>query len=252
MPRSARSQSRSGIYHVMLRGINRQQIFYDEEDYSYLTRILSRYKSVSNYKIYAYCLMGNHIHILIRPLGESLSIIIRRIGVAFVNWYNIKYERSGHLFQDRFRSEPVDTEEYYFTVLRYILQNPVKAGLCQSPFDYPYSSIKEYAKGYSTLTDISFTFKMIDRPGLMNFLREDNQDQCLDISENIRRRVTDSSAEKMILSEFGTLHPVATEGKDPEQLRSSIRRLCKGGISVRQLCRMTGLPKALVEKALRK
>ena len=90
MSRTARQKSSTDIYHVILRGINRQQIFYDEEDYEYFISLLDRFKNISHYEIYAYCLMGNHIHILIKTPEEPLEKIFRRIGASFVYWYNLK------------------------------------------------------------------------------------------------------------------------------------------------------------------
>ncbi|MBE6563266.1 MAG: hypothetical protein E7660_05975 [Ruminococcaceae bacterium] len=126
MPRQARIKSKSGIYHVMLRGINQQQIFEEPEDYYKFLEIVEEYKAVSEFELYAYCLMGNHIHLLIKENKEPIEQIFKRIGGKFVYWYNIKYQRVGHLFQDRFKSEPVETNDYLLTVIRYIHQNPLK------------------------------------------------------------------------------------------------------------------------------
>jgi len=128
MPRQAREKSEKGIYHIILRGINKQQIFEDEEDYFKFLDTIEKYKTTSGYKILAYCLMGNHIHLLLMTGKESLEKIFKRIGSSYVYWYNWKYGRAGHLFQDRFKSEPVDDEDYLFTVLKYIHQNPLKCG----------------------------------------------------------------------------------------------------------------------------
>ena len=144
MPRQARKKSESGIYHVMLRGINQQQIFEEDEDYVKFLQIVEDYQAISKYKVYAYCLMSNHIHLLIREEEEPLEQIFKRIGSKYVYWYNVKYQRKGHLFQDRFKSETVDNETYFLTVIRYIHQNPVKAGICEKIDDYKYSSFQEY------------------------------------------------------------------------------------------------------------
>ena len=129
MPRQARKKSKSNIYHIILRGINQQIIFEDSEDYTRFIETLDRYKAVSGYNVFAYCLMSNHIHMLIKAEKEEPDLIMKRIECSYVYWYNSKYYRSGHLFQDRFRSEPVETDEYFLTVLRYIHQNPIKAKL---------------------------------------------------------------------------------------------------------------------------
>ena len=91
MPRQARRKSESGIYHIMLRGINQQQIFEDREDYEKFLQILKDCKAVSEYKLFAYCLMGNHIHLLIQEDKEPIEQVIKRLATRFVYWYNIKY-----------------------------------------------------------------------------------------------------------------------------------------------------------------
>ena len=144
MPRQARKKSQTGIYHIMLRGINGHQIFVDSEDYEKFLEILKDCKAISEFEIFAYCLMSNHIHLLLKEVKEPIEQIMKRIATRFVYWYNIKYQRAGHLFQDRFKSEPVENDEYFLTVIRYIHQNPVKAGICKKPQDYNYSSYNEF------------------------------------------------------------------------------------------------------------
>ena len=124
MPRNARKQSKSGIFHVMLRGINRQVIFQDDEDCEKYLQCLVECQKLSGFQLYAYCLMGNHVHLLLEEKKEPLSQIFKRLGVRYVYWYNWKYKRTGHLFQDRFKSEPVEDDSYFLAVLRYIFQNP--------------------------------------------------------------------------------------------------------------------------------
>ena len=145
MVRQLRKQSATGIHHVMLRGINRQRIFEDSEDYRmfihYLYKI-AKPKTDSGQPLpayatfYAYCLMDNHVHLLIREGSEPLSSSIKRIAAAYARYYNTKYEHYGHLFQDRFKSEPVNDEAYFFTLFRYIHQNPVAAGLTKDVVSY--------------------------------------------------------------------------------------------------------------------
>ena len=98
MSRKAREKSSTGIYHVILRGINGQIIFKDNEDYKKLIQTINEYKEISGYEIYAFCLMNNHIHLLMKEGKEDLGIVFRRIGASYVYWYNRKYKRRGHLF----------------------------------------------------------------------------------------------------------------------------------------------------------
>lgn len=144
MPRALRKKSRTGIYHVTMRGVNKADIFHNEEDYHTFLNYLKNSKDNSNAEIYAYCLMTNHIHLLIKEAEEDLAITIQRLGAGFVGWYNKKYERVGHLFQSRYFSDVVESDPYLLMVMRYIHQNPVKAGLVSRVMDYRWSSIHEY------------------------------------------------------------------------------------------------------------
>ena len=116
----------------MLRGVNRQTIFEDDQDCIKFIQILQKCKEKSGFELYGYCLMNNHVHLLLREVNESISLVMERICSSFVYWYNWKYDRLGHLFQERYRSEVVEIEAYLITVLRYIHQNPIKAGIVSS------------------------------------------------------------------------------------------------------------------------
>ncbi|MCR5324895.1 MAG: transposase [Lachnospiraceae bacterium] len=250
MPRNARIYCESKIYHVMLRGINKQQIFYDEDDFDCFTDVLKKYKSVSGFTLYAYCLMGNHVHLLIGVGEEDIGTIFRRIGSSFVYRYNMKYERSGHLFQDRFRSEPVETDQYFMVVLRYILQNPVAAGLCSLPVEYKHSSAGEYLAGKYGITDTAYA-KRLFGDGLETYLNAGNEDSCLDVNEKPVKRCTDSDAVRIIVDEFGTISPEARKTADKGALGRSILKIKNAGVSIRQLSRLTGLSKSLIERRLK-
>lgn len=252
MPRSARVKSASNIYHVMLRGSNHQQIFFDNEDYAYFIQLLDRFRAECGYKLYAYCLMGNHIHLLISSEDAPLDTAFRHIATAFVYWYNLKYERVGHLFQDRFRSEPVENEKYFLTVLRYILRNPVAAGYCESPWSYAYSSAGEYYSGCGKLTDISFAGDIIERTALVEYVSTASDDVCMDCSVETRKGVTDSVAIEMIKNEFGTLTPEVGMPSNRKKFTESVIKLNKAGVSIRQLCRLTGLSKKIIENCTKR
>ena len=251
MSRTPRRKSSTQTYHVMLRGINKQQIFYDEEDYAYFIKLLDRFKAPCDYKLLAYCLMGNHVHLMIQEGNESIGNVFKHIGSAFVYWYNMKYERIGHLFQDRFRSEPVEDEAYFLTVFRYILMNPVNAGLCHRPEDYPYSSAGEYFMSTAGITDTFIIRSLPIAESLEEYVNQPNEDQCMDMDETIHKRYTDDKARQLILPIIGVLMDNMEKTKDRTVLNASIRRLIHTGISIRQLSRLTGIPKKMIENALK-
>ena len=250
MPRQARRKSESGIYHIMLRGINKQQIFEDSEDCEKFLQILNDCKAVSEYKLFAYCLMGNHIHILIQEDTESIEQVMKRISTRFVYWYNIKYQRIGHLFQDRFKSEPVEDDAYFMTVIRYIHQNPLKAGLCKNICDYKYSSYNDFFKDCD-LIDKDFVFDIIPIEMFEEFNSQNANDECLEIENKPIIRVTDEQAQKIIFK-YSRCKSVAEFQKLKIALKERyIKKIHENGVSIRQIARLCGESKGSVEKCLR-
>lgn len=247
MPRKARIKSESGIYHIILRGINQQQIFEDNEDSEKFIRVLKDCKAISGFKIFAYCLMGNHIHLLIKSEIEPLAQIFKRIGSRYVYWYNWKYYRTGHLFQDRFKSEPINDDDYFLTVLRYIHQNPVKANLCKSVKDYPFSSINSYINNNNDFIDVDFVFNIINQDSLLTYFEEDNNDSCLDLSK-CTNRVNDIDAKIIIKSICGCSNVSEFQKLEQSKQISSIREFKQRGLSIRQISRLTGVSFNVVRK----
>ena len=143
MPRKARKLSSCGVYHIMIRGINRMTIFNDDADNLNFLHILD-FCADENFIIMAYCLMGNHLHLLAKDCNDSLQHMMKAIGVRYVAYYNRRYQRTGPLFQGRYKSQPVTTKGYFLRVLRYIHRNPVAAGMVQDMQDYPWSSYIDY------------------------------------------------------------------------------------------------------------
>lgn len=247
MPRQARRKSESGIYHIMLRGINQQQIFEDREDFEKFLQILKDCKAVSEYKLFAYCLMGNHIHLLVQEGKEPIEQVMKRLTTRFVYWYNIKYQRIGHLFQDRFKSEPVENDSYFLTVIRYIHQNPVKAGLCKNLSDYKFSSYNSFFDN-SDLVDKDFVLNIIPIKLFAEFNAKITNDKCLEIEEKPIIRVTDEQAQKIIYR-YSKCKSVA----DFQKLNIVQRDKClinfrENGLSIRQISRLTGVSFGIVRK----
>ena len=144
MTRQSRKLSSTGLYHIMLRGNERKSIFQDSEDKQrFLEGIETKQKDIS-FSVYAYCLMDNHVHLLLDMHDNDLSAVMRGIAVRYATFYNWKYSRVGHVFQDRFKSEVIEDQRYLLAVIRYIHNNPVKAGLVENPSNYPWSSFRGY------------------------------------------------------------------------------------------------------------
>ncbi|MBM7573294.1 transposase [Aquibacillus albus] len=250
MPRSPRRKSRNGIYHIMLRGINRQTIFEDELDKKRFLETIKRFKDSSKIQIYGYCLMDNHIHLLLRETEETVSKVIQRISASYVYWYNYKYERSGHLFQDRFKSENVETSRYFLTVLRYIHQNPLKAGLSNDVFTCEWTSIGEYYNN-ANLVDVELALHLFstDRTKatqlFTDYMQMVNEDQCLD--DSIKVRMSDSEVKNYLVNlgvNSSTLQQMDKQTRDAIILE--LKKL--NGVTIRQISRITGISKSVIDR----
>ena len=127
MPRQARTISATNVYHAILRGVNKQQVFEDDEDYIRFLNVLRRQTQPDvdaqgqtfqpRCHVYAYCLMGNHVHLLLKEGSETIGNIMKWIASSYVYHYNHKYGRVGHLFQERFKSQPVNDFSYFTTLI---------------------------------------------------------------------------------------------------------------------------------------
>ena len=198
MPRSARERSQTGIYHIMLRGIDKRDLFLTENDYKKFLHYVESAKEKSEISLLAYCLMTNHVHMLLKEGNEEVGDSIRRIAVGYAQYHNRTHGRTGHLFQNRYQSEPVNNDSYLLVVSRYIHQNPLKAGLAKNIKDYKWSSYNHYLSDKETITDKDFLKKYFANiRGFIEFNNQSNSDQCLDFNE--KARYTDDDL-KIIIS----------------------------------------------------
>ena len=262
MPRQARKFSGTGVYHVMLRGINRQDIFEDDEDYRQMVTCLrslaERYAESGHLlqplcTLYAYCLMSNHIHLLIREREETVSEVVKKLGISYAYYFNRKYGRNGHLFQDRFKSEPVDSMEYFVVLLRYIHQNPVKSGIAVNVGDYPWSSWNEYcAKRPQSipLCAVSSVLSRIDIHDLEEWISTpvDNDKDILDIDTEEHTSLSDSDIRAFLLNTHGIVNPLMIQSLEKTRRNIDLKSAKAFGAGIRQLARLTGVSFGIIQK----
>lgn len=246
MAREPRNISATGIYHVMLRGADRRIIFSDDQDCAYFLKALSRAKDKSDFLLYSYCLMGNHVHLLLREKDEPVELIFKRLGVSYVHYYNKKYELHGHLFQDRFRSEAVETEAYFLDCLRYICQNPVKAGLSRTPSEYAWLGCSGIFGKKQILDEIG-PLSALSRKQLLAFVSVPCNADHLDDSGP--KRLTDSEAIQRIRKVCGCKNVHDLGGWEKRRRNNAIVNARRAGISIRQLSRLTAISKNAIVKA---
>ncbi|WP_139903690.1 transposase [Clostridium thermarum] len=145
MPRTARKKSPAGIYHIMVRSISEIMLFRNSKDKERYLAILKKYKEIYLFEVYAYCLMSTHAHIVIDCCAADISKIMKSINQSYAAYYNIKYQRHGHVFQDRFKSKLVDNDNYLLNLTAYIHNNPKDIkGYENNVHKYSYSSFGIY------------------------------------------------------------------------------------------------------------
>ena len=149
MARKQRIHYEGALYHVIARGNNREYIYKNEEDKEEYIKKVTKYIGKYKAKLHAYVIMDNHCHLLIEVSDTPLSKIMQLIQQTYTSWYNRNYKRSGHVFEQRYKSILCDKDEYLLSLIRYIHQNPVRANI--SGIDYKYSSHKEYIRGVNNV-----------------------------------------------------------------------------------------------------
>lgn len=252
MPRKPRKKSRNGVYHIIIRGINKQIIFEEDDDKRRFLETIGRYKKQCNIKLYGYCLMDNHVHLLVKEVEVTVSEYIKRICSSYVYWYNMKYDRCGHLFQDRFKSEVVETRAYFFTVLRYIHQNPLKAGIADNVFDSNWTSIGEYLD-QPTIVDTKFVLSLFSEHRekaiqlIARYMNEISDDLCME--DLVRVRLSDNEVIEYLRT-LGITSSSMLQQMSKGQRDTVIAMLMKlNGVSIRQISRITGFSKSVVQRA---
>ncbi len=148
MPRNSRNWTPWTTYHITARGNRREDLFFHNDDRKKYLFYLQDTKEKYPFSLHAYCLMSNHIHLLIETHDIPLGHIFRTLHTRYAVYFNKKYDLVGHLFQGRFGSTKIDTTAYFIKVSRYIHYNPVKAKVTMQPEDYPWSSCSSYIHNF--------------------------------------------------------------------------------------------------------
>lgn len=155
MPRTRRLILDNACYHIMVRGNEKKVVFKSDNDYGKYLKLILKYKKKYNFKIYGWCLMNNHSHILLE--SSLLSKAMHGINMSYAKYFRCKYGSTGHVWQDRFKSYLIQKDQYLINCISYIEYNPVRAGIVSRPEDYKWSSHKaRVLGGKSDLLD-SFT-----------------------------------------------------------------------------------------------
>ena len=245
MPATSRKRSESNVYHVMIRGVRRQSIYLEESDYQRFLHYLQDFKEPQDIEVLAYCLMTNHVHLLLKGKMDNLSEFMHRLTVTYAMYFNKKYEQVGHVFQGRFKSEPVDTQGYYNTVLRYIIRNPDKARIAK--FDrYPWSSyLQLVGEKPDSLVDAETTLKLLGKKSLnRDFFLLPSEGRVLLTESDSGENAAELLEEMLCGKELSELKSMNKPERD-----MFLREAKEHGIPVRLLSRLTGLSRDVISRA---
>ena len=243
MPRLKRKISISKVYHVIIRGINKQDIFLDKQDYFKFIKEIERTKSKYKYEIYAYSLMNDHVHFVIYDKNENMSIVMQSLNVSYSSYFNKKYERTGHLFENRFKSKAIESEEYLKNVVRYIHKNPENAGLKK----YEWTSYNEYLYK-EKLINKEIVLKAFEENinnainDFKYFHKNYSKYQDYDKEYELLTRITDEEAIEMIKNIVKENNPLKIQQYEKNEKKKAVIKILKiEGITKVQISRIIGI-----------
>ncbi len=243
MPRQPRV---AGEYmHIIVRGNGKQILFEDSSDREKYRYLLKKYAEETEVSIFAYCLMENHVHLLIYDPVGSVSVFMKKIGVGYACYYNRKYERVGHLFQDRYKSEVIEDDAYLLSAFRYILNNPEAAGICRAE-DYRWSSYREYGAEEGIAGTVMLKKMIGGEAEFRAFMMQRDEEEHLEADF---RKKNDEWALAVMKETLNITSGTQLQQYDREQRDRTLALLKQKGLTVRQLERLTGINRGVIQKA---
>ena len=242
MPRVRRQISESGYYHVMVRGNARQIIFESDVDRRYFLDLLKKSMEGTSVAVFAWCMMGTHVHLLISDPAQNLSLVMKRLLSQYARYFNALADRVGHVFQDRFLSIPVETDHYLLEAVRYIHRNPVRGGLCANPGDYEWSSYREYLVGRG-LSEVDVVLDMLG--GLREFIAYHECDGVYVPRFAKRISSKDMIALAKTITGLDDLHVIGT--LTVQRRNRFLALLRSAGLSCKQIEHLTGVARGIVQ-----
>lgn len=254
MSRQARVQSPTSYYHIMLRGNNREDIFSKDEQKRLFLDCLKKQEEEQLIEVAAYCLMDNHVHIVIKAELDDLAKAIKGINIKYAMNFNLQQNRIGHVFQDRYRSELVTDDKYLLQVIRYVHNNPVKAKMVKSFEDYLWSSFTEYINTNTIIEERQKRFILgyfsNNKELFAEFHRQKDNYEYMDIKEDIEKERLEKAQEiiEIYFKEKG-LRDGQQVIKNQVYLDELIQKLIKDSrLTHRKIANLLGISNSAVHK----
>jgi len=252
MPRHHRITS-PGYHHVINRGVGRQNIFLDIKDKLKFKEILCETASIHALTIHAYVLMDNHYHLIVENKRNNLSDAMRQINAMYAQYFNKKYNRSGHLWQGRYKSWYIFDESYLFTLFKYIEYNPIKAGEAKKPGEFPFTLL--YDVRNSDIPECmkdSFIFSHYSNPAkLIKSLSIPLSDKELEELEKFKKQAS-KLKEPALPEEKKPLTEYFKDIKNKKERNEAILKAYLSGYRQSEIASFLSLTDAAVSKIIKK
>ena len=258
MPRQKRQESPTGYYHIMMRGINKEMIFRRDEFKRAFMEILSRKLEESEAEIVAYCIMDNHVHLVMQGEISEIGTLLKRVNTAFAMKLNSRMDRVGHVFQDRYKSQEVLSDEHLLQVVRYVHNNPVNAGMVKDCSGYLWSSYNGYFSGnlgivaqnqYDLILELSGSIESFKA-----FHKLEDEGEYLDTKEEMEQLKYIKA--QRIISEFCKrkgITDVRQLTRKPDLMDSLIDIMVdRSKLSLRKIAEMLGVSRSMVQEVAKK
>lgn len=251
---SRQYNSDTKLYHAIIKGIDGQDIFWEANDKNKFLKELEITKEKYEYDLCAYCLMDNHVHLILYDKKEQLSKIMQSIEISYSSYFNKKYERQGHLFQNRFFSKKIQTKEYLQAACCYVHHNPIYAKIKNTKSD-EWNSLTEYETQEKMIKEdiLLSTFdtnKEKAKQKLKEYQEKRKEDRVSNkIEFEMINQLTDLEAKEYLQEILGEqeLHQIKELGK--EEKKKIIQKLCQKSIlSMAQMARVLGINRKIIER----
>lgn len=253
MPRKRRECSPMNLYHIVIRGTNQQSLHETTWDYEHMANQIAKTRERFSFDLHAYCLMANHTHLLVEADYEVVPKILQSIKSTYARYYNKRTDRTGHLFEGRYGSVAIMTSHQYRNTVRYIHQNPVRAGIVSNTCcdKYVWSSMSAFTINHDALvreTERDKVYERFDKDNFIDFHRIISTEGAY---ENDERRISDDEANKKLLEAFkDQVKSIKDIQKmDPTRRNQFLLASKKLGLTNAQISRLTGIGRNIVQRA---
>ncbi len=247
MPRRPREQSPYGYYHLTNRGPGKRSVFRDAQDRDFFLKCVKLAHRVCAFSLVSSCIMTTHFHLVINCEHLVPPALFQSIGARYSAYYHKKYGTRGQVFHGRFHCEVIKSEAHLLSAIRYVWRNPVKAHMCKTPDDYPWSSFALLGAD-NDLIDNRLLLTFMNEDEWRAFALWDNDERHL---EPFSHRMTDAAIKKAVKDAFGDKGPGYFWQADRQKFRVALSRCVYDGVTIPQLARYVGKTATALYRSVR-